>query len=107
MDEAHWPDDEGVPQYFNIEDRLDEMTVVRDPVTRTQQAWFNDGSGYLSFDDQQAICDKVEYVLDQELNGFIIWELSGDVRSDLSTPLLDEVNRKLDYPQTHDCASAD
>lgn len=103
-DDIHWAEDEGKPQYFNIEAQLDQMTVVRDSVSRTQQAWFPDGSGYLSFDDQQAICNKVEYVLDEELNGFIIWELSGDVREDLSTPLLDEVNMKLDYPTTHVCA---
>jgi len=106
VDTANWPDDEGKPQYFNIEARLEEMTVVRDPVSQTQQAWFQDGSGYLSFDDQQAICNKVEYVLDEELNGFIIWEISGDVRDDLSTPLLDEVNMKLMFPETHVCASA-
>jgi len=105
-DKAHWPDDEGQPQYFNIEAKLSEMEIERDAVSHTQMAWFPDGSGYLSFDDQQAICDKVEYVLNEQLNGFIIWELSGDVRPDLSTPLLDEVNMKLDYPTTHVCASA-
>ena len=103
-DTVHWSEDEGVPQYFNIEAALDQMTVQRDPVSQTQMAWFPDGSGYLSFDDQQAICNKVEYALNEQLNGFIIWELSGDVRPDLSTPLLDEVNMKLDYPTTHVCA---
>merc|ERR1712228_686760 len=53
--------------------------------------------------DQRAICDKVEYAIDNDLNGFIIWEITGDVREDLSTPLLDEVNMKLDFPKTHNC----
>jgi len=104
-DKANWGEDEGKPQYFNIEAKIDQLTVVRDDLTHTQQAWFNDNSGYLSFDDEQAICDKVQYVLDKGLNGFIIWELSGDMMPDLSTPLLDEVNAKLQDP-SRVCAPA-
>ena len=32
------------------------------------------------------------------IGGFIIWELSGDMMNDLSTPLLDVVNKKLSDP---------
>merc|ERR1719375_2655018 len=32
------------------------------------------------------------------IGGFIIWELSGDIMNDLSTPLLDVVNKKLSDP---------
>merc|ERR1712130_196967 len=102
-DLGHWSTDEGKPQYFNIEAKLDQMVVVRDDVSHTAQASFKDGSSYLSFDDQHAICDKVQYCIDEDLNGFIIWELTGDVRTDLSTPLLDEVNMKLAYPNTKVC----
>jgi len=106
-DKGTWPDDEGKPQYYRIEAAMDQMTVVRDDVSMTSQGSFNDYPSYLSFDDQQAICDKVEYCIDNDLNGFIIWELSGDVRDpSLATPLLDEVNLKLDYPDTHNCKSA-
>jgi len=104
-DKAHWGVDDGKPQYFNIEAKLGEMEVQRDDVSHTQMAWFPDGSGFISFDDEQAICDKVQYVQEHNLNGFIIWELSGDVRQDLSTPLLDEVNRKLNNP-SYDCSNA-
>ncbi|KAL3783435.1 hypothetical protein ACHAWO_011917 [Cyclotella atomus] len=45
-----------------------------------------------------AICDKTEYCIENNLHGFIIWELSGDVMRDLSTPLLDAVHRKLKDP---------
>merc|ERR1712176_540957 len=37
-------------------------------------------------------------MLENELKGFIIWELSGDIMPDLSTPLLDTVNKKLANP---------
>jgi len=97
VDKVHWGSDEGVPQYFNIESKLSQMTVQRDPLSHTQMAWFS-GGGYVSFDDEQAICDKVDYAQKQGLHGFIIWELSGDLMADLSTPLLDAVNHKLSDP---------
>merc|ERR1719291_583985 len=59
--------------------------------------------GLVTFDDERAICDKVHYSQEKELGGFIIWELSGDVMEDLSTPLLNMVNRKLSEPDTN-CA---
>lgn len=52
----------------------------------------------MTYDDEQSICDKAEYVIDNKLNGFLIWELSGDLLEDKSTPLLDSLNKKLDNP---------
>ena len=45
------------PQYFNIVDKISQFTSVRDPVTMTQFAYNN--VGFLSYDDERAICDKV------------------------------------------------
>ena len=73
------------------------MTSVWDKKTWTQYAYFKDG-GLVSFDNENAICAKTEYCLNHDLGGFIIWELSGDVMEDLSTPLLDVVNKKLSDP---------
>eukprot|EP00956_Cyclotella_meneghiniana_P020595 scaffold36511_cov65-Cyclotella_meneghiniana.AAC.4 len=73
--------------------------------------------GLVSYDDEEAICDKTQYCLDHDLHaedtssqtklhhfnsGFIIWELSGDLMRDLSTPLLDAMHRKLN-DQTLNC----
>ena len=60
--------------------------------------------GLVSYDDERAICDKTGYAIDNNLNGYIIWELSGDLMPDLSTPLLDATNAKLLNPGL-DCAS--
>jgi len=57
------------------------------------------GNGFVSFDDERAICDKTEYAMDNNLNGFIIWEISGDLLRDLSTPLLDATNNRLNIPE--------
>ena len=55
-------------------------------------------NGFVSYDDERAICDKTEYAMDNDLNGYIIWEISGDILSDLSTPLLDATNDRLNNP---------
>ena len=73
------------------------MTSVWDEKTWTQYAYFSNG-GFVSFDNENAICSKVEYAIDHNLGGFIIWELSGDLMEDLSTPLLDVTNKKLHNP---------
>jgi len=72
-DVGTWTDDEGTPQYFNIAKKISEFTSVRDEETQTQIAY--NSKSYLSYDDELAICDKTEYALNEDLNGFIIWEI--------------------------------
>lgn len=83
---------------YNIAKKLSQFTSVRDEQTMTQYA-YNQGS-FLSFDDERSICDKTEYAMNNDLYGFIIWELSGDVMDDRSTPLLDAVVNRLSDPMT-------
>ena len=87
----------GTPQYFNIVAQLPSMTSVWDKTTWTQYAYFENG-GLVSYDNENAICAKVQYANENSLGGFIIWELSGDLMDDLSTPLLDVTNIKLNNP---------
>jgi len=101
-DESTWHMDEGVPQYYNIMDKMNEMTTYRDEQTMTEVAY--SATGMVSYDDERAICDKTEYAMVHNLNGYIIWELSGDIMPDLSTPLLDAANAKLRDPSL-DCIS--
>jgi chitinase len=101
-DDTNWEVDEGTPQYFNIMEKINSMTIEWDDETKTPIAYFPEG-GLISYDDEQSICLKTEYALAEDLNGFIIWELSGDVMDDLNTPLLDILNRKLSEPDTN-CA---
>jgi hypothetical protein len=96
-DKTVWGIDDGTPQYFNIVAKLPSMTSVWDKTTWTQYAYFDNG-GLVSFDNENAICAKVQYAIENNLGGFIIWELSGDVMEDLSTPLLDITNEKLHNP---------
>ena len=75
-DKIHWGADEGTPQYYNTVPKLGQMTQEWDDTTLTQWAYFN-GGGLVSFDNEDAICAKTEFVQKHNLNGFIIWELSG------------------------------
>lgn len=55
-------------------DKLPEMVSIRHEMTYTQYAYKDSSNGGLvSYDDEQAICDKTEYAVENELNGFIIW----------------------------------
>jgi len=101
-DDATWHQDEGVPQYYNIYNLLSTMITTRDEQTMTQVAYFHTGN-MVSYDDERAICDKTEYAMDNGHLGYIIWELSGDMLDDGTTPLLDAANKKLADPSIN-CA---
>lgn len=114
-DEANWPDDEGTPQYYNIYNKLPYMIQMRDNIGKTQYAYTKRDDpklplggemlpeGLVSFDDERAICDKVHYAQQNDLGGFIIWEISGDLLENLRTPLLDVTNKKLGNPSFQCC----
>ena len=85
LNEAHegndkntWFWDDGSPQYFNIVDKLPELVSVRHEATATQYA-YKDSSlgGMVSYDDEQAICDKAEYVSSVacQIHILILWKL--------------------------------
>ena len=98
IDDNNWSVDDGLPQYFNIKEKLPTMTSVRHDISKTPYAFFNNGNGFISYDDERSICEKTEYAIQNGLNGFLIWELTSDLMADLSTPLLDMVNGKLSNP---------
>lgn len=62
-DKNTWFWDDGSPQYFNIVDKLSDLVSVRHEPTKTQYAYKDSTTGGLvSYDDEEAICDKTEYV---------------------------------------------
>jgi hypothetical protein len=103
-DDVNFHLDEGSPQYFNIVNDLKRMTTYRHQNTQTQYAVFNDANGGLvSYDDPRAICDKVHYANQRGMNGFLIWEISGDLLDNGETPLIDATNNKINDPNL-DCS---
>jgi len=47
----------------------------------------------VSYDDEESIRIKAQYMLDKNVHGCIIWEITGDYLPDGTTPLLDAVAR--------------
>ena len=74
-DVNHWVADKGVPQYYNIVKEIDSgsMTSVFHEDSQTPYAYFNDESGFVSYEDEQSICKKTEYAIENSLHGFLVW----------------------------------
>ena len=104
VDTRHWSEFSGTAQYYEILDNLFDMISLRDDHTKTQHAYFDEDLGLVSFDDNQSICDKVQYSMENDSHGLYIFDLSGDLTETYSTPLLDMINLKLDRGNDLDCS---
>ncbi|KAL7482088.1 hypothetical protein ACHAW6_007768 [Cyclotella cf. meneghiniana] len=92
-DSVTWQESGGSPSYFSIYQKLPDLNITFDIQTMSSFAYSD--VGLVSFDDERSICLKTEYVIKNELGGFVILELGGDLLEKLSTPLLDAMNLKL------------
>ena len=52
-------------------------------------------STLISFDDEEAVSLKAQYVLDNNAAGIIIWPLMGDYLKNGKTPLVEAIKRKF------------
>ena len=91
-----WPEDNGVPQYYNIYKKLPDISSVFHEQSMTLVATTD--KGIVSYDNEYSICLKTEYTIGMGLGGFVIWELAGDLLDDLSSPLLDSMYAKVNNP---------
>ncbi len=95
-DIAHWATDEGMPMYYNIVTALAGGTLTKhfDDVAKVPYAQFT-GGGIVSYEDEESMAIKAQYINDKSLKGVIVWEMSGDVMEDGSTPLSDVLDSQL------------
>ena len=92
--------DEGTPLYYNFLLKKNLFDVYRDPISQVPYALGKNGlQTFLSYDDEISIADKAKYVIDHDLGGAIIWEITGDYIETtagsgiiLKTPLADTLN---------------
>lgn len=81
------------------------MLQVRDNKSKTQYAYTSRleqpglqlPEGLVSFDDERAICDKVNYAQQHDLGGFIIWELCKFISQKMWTVLSHEASFQLTH----------
>ena len=53
---------------------------------------FPEAKTLVSYDDEESIGLKAQYIVDHKARGVIIWEITGDYMEDGKTPLLDALN---------------
>ena len=95
--------DDGSPLYYNI---LEQMNLFTDNWDSQARVPYLTGNGtlftFVSYDNEQSIAEKAQYIVDNNLRGAIIWEITGDYLETSSgsgvianTPLVDTLNNVL------------
>ena len=78
-DAATFPEDLGTPLYYNV---LLKMNLFNAHWDNQAKAPYLTGAGtlntFVSYDDTASIGLKAQYILDNNLRGAIIWEITGD-----------------------------
>jgi chitinase len=72
--------DIGMPQYYDILLKMKHFTRYWDDVAQAPYLLGNPGKRYtfVSYDDEQSVRLKSEYVMKKEAAGVIIWDITGD-----------------------------
>lgn len=92
-------EDEGQPLYYNILLKMDMFTRYWDDQVKCPFLLGNSISTFVTYDDPVSIGYKAQYVMDNDIGGVIIWEITGDYIETnpgsgiiADTPLLDTLN---------------
>jgi chitinase len=99
-DAATFSEDAGSPLYYNI---IKNTNLFTDNWDATAEVPYLTGNGalntFVSYDNEQSIGLKAEYIVDNNLRGAIIWEITGDYMETTlgsgvisGTPLADTLN---------------
>jgi len=92
--------DAGSPLYYNIQDQIGSFTQNWDGQAQVPYLTGNGSlNTFVSYDNEQSIGLKAQYVVDNNLRGAIIWEITGDYLETFpgsgvvaGTPLADTLN---------------
>ena len=103
VDNITFSTDAGSPLYYNI---LEQMNLFTDNWDNQARVPYLTGNGtlntFVSYDNEQSIAEKAQYIVDNNLRGAIIWEITGDYLETstgsgviANTPLVDTLNTVL------------
>ena len=95
--------DDGIPLYYNIWGEMSSFTQNWDSQAQVPYLTGNGSlNTFVSYDDEQSIGLKAQYIVDNNLRGAIIWEITGDYIEtspgsgiEAGTPLADTLNSVL------------
>ncbi|MGA9121130.1 MAG: glycosyl hydrolase family 18 protein [Bacteroidota bacterium] len=77
--------------FYDILNQQNEFTRYWDTVAQVPYLISSDWHTLVSYDDEQSVAAKAEYVLSRGARGLIIWEITDDYLQDGTTPLLDTI----------------
>lgn len=78
VDATTFPEDEGMPLYYNIEKRLNLFTEHWDATAQVPYLSGNSLNTFVSYDNEASIGLKAAYIVNNNAAGAIIWEITGD-----------------------------
>jgi chitinase len=78
VDYTHFGIDEGTPLYYNVLLQQNNFSVYWDDVAKVPYMISTQNNSFLSYDDEQSVEEKAQYIVDNGLRGAIIWEITGD-----------------------------
>jgi chitinase len=78
--------------YYDLVHHLDEFTRHWDEKAMVPYLLGKNFDTFVSYDDEESIKLKAQYVIDKNAGGLIIWEITADFLPDGTTPLLDAIN---------------
>ncbi len=72
----------GINPLYHIKNLLADPTLdyelYWDDVTKTSYVWNETKKVFISFEDERSMGEKIQYVLDNDIGGCMLWDLSGD-----------------------------
>jgi chitinase len=89
-DRDHFPDDGFF--YHDVLQHRDKFTRYWDEKAKVPYLLGKNFDTFVSYDDEESIRLKAEYVVEKNAAGLIIWEITADFLPDRTTPLLDVIN---------------
>lgn len=93
-DTTLFQEDDGI-NYSQIAEHFDEFERHWDDKAQAPYLVNTARKILVSFDDEESIALKADYIIDNKARGLIIWPLMGDYLKDGQTPLLDVIAEKF------------
>lgn len=90
-DLINFPEESGAPMYHQIYSKMGGFTAFWENMALVPFLIGKNSPTVVTFDDENSICLKCDYVLKKNARGVLIWEITGDYLSDYSTPLQDQI----------------
>jgi GH18 family chitinase len=78
VDTLTWSTIEGTPQYYSLLEDMNKFDKYWDSAAQVPYLIKKDKSSFVSYDDEESIRLKAEYIMEKKVAGVIIWEITGD-----------------------------